>query len=508
MSNSSNKMSVFQLTILTAVNMMGSGIIMLPSKLAQVGALSIVSWLVTAVGSMCLAYVFAKCGMYAKKGGGMGGYAEYSFGKAGNFMANYTYGVSLIFANTAIAISAVGYALGFLNKSLDPIMTCAATIFTLWLATVLNFGGAKYTGRVSSITVWGVIIPCIGLALIGWFWFSPSLYIANWNVHDMSFGSAAINAITMTLWAFLGMESVWGVIIPCIGLALIGWFWFSPSLYIANWNVHDMSFGSAAINAITMTLWAFLGMESACANADAVDNPETNVPKAVLGGTLIAAACYIVSTNIIFGIIPSEDLVSSSAPFGLVFAHMFGPTVGRIIMGLMLLSCFGSLLGWQFTIANVFKAGSDVGYFPAFMKKITSTETPLIGMVTITVIQSLFSLMTISPTLNDQFETLVNLAVITNIIPYLLCMAAIVVIMKAVNHLGSELKTTKFIAFVASIYSLYACYASGFEAMTYGAIVTFFGWTLYGLVSDKFDLDKAEADNKAIEEAAAEAAKQ
>lgn len=67
-----NKMSVFQLTILTAVNMMGSGIIMLPSKLAQVGALSIVSWLVTAVGSMCLAYVFAKCGMYSKKGGGMG----------------------------------------------------------------------------------------------------------------------------------------------------------------------------------------------------------------------------------------------------------------------------------------------------------------------------------------------------------------------------------------------------------------------------------------------------
>lgn len=56
-----------QLTILTAVNMMGSGIIMLPTKLAQVGALSIVSWLVTAVGSMCLAYVFAKCGMYSKK---------------------------------------------------------------------------------------------------------------------------------------------------------------------------------------------------------------------------------------------------------------------------------------------------------------------------------------------------------------------------------------------------------------------------------------------------------
>ena len=125
MRKSANKMSVLQLTILTAMNMMGSGIIMLPSKLAQVGALSIVSWLVTAVGSMVLAYVFAKSGMYSKKGGG----------KAGNLLANYTYGVSLIFANTAIAISAVGHALGFLGTTLDPVMTCAATVFTLWLAT-------------------------------------------------------------------------------------------------------------------------------------------------------------------------------------------------------------------------------------------------------------------------------------------------------------------------------------------------------------------------------------
>ena len=480
----SNKMSVMQLTILTAVNMMGSGIIMLPTKLAQVGALSIVSWLVTAVGSMCLAYVFAKCGMYSKKGGGMGGYAEYSFGKAGNFMANYTYGVSLVFANTAIAISAVGYACGFLGTTLNPLFTAIATIGVLWLATVLNFGGPKYTGGVSSITVWGVIIPCIGLAVIGWGWFSTDMYIANWNVNNMAFGEAATNSITMTLWAFLGMES-------------------------------------------------------ACANADAVDNPEVNVPKAVLGGTLLAAACYIVSTNIMFGIVPASELLKSTAPFGMVFAHMFGGTllaaacyivstnimfgivpasellkstapfgmvfahmfggtVGHIIMGLMVLSCFGSLLGWQFTIANVFKAGADEGYFPAFLQKITSKGAPIVGMVTITCIQSLFGLMTISPSLNEQFETLVNLATITNIIPYLLCMAAIIVIMKAAGHEGSELKTTTFIAFIASIYSLYACYASGFEAMTYGAIVTFLGWTLYGFASDKFDLEKAKEDNSKI----------
>ncbi|VDZ80173.1 putrescine-ornithine antiporter [Salmonella bongori] len=78
-----NKMGVVQLTILTMVNMMGSGIIMLPTKLSEVGTISIISWLVTAVGSMALAWAFAKCGMFSRKSGGMGGYAEYAFGKSG-----------------------------------------------------------------------------------------------------------------------------------------------------------------------------------------------------------------------------------------------------------------------------------------------------------------------------------------------------------------------------------------------------------------------------------------
>ena len=56
MSAKSNKIGVVQLTILTMVNMMGSGIIMLPTKLAEIGTISIVSWLVTAVGSTALAY--------------------------------------------------------------------------------------------------------------------------------------------------------------------------------------------------------------------------------------------------------------------------------------------------------------------------------------------------------------------------------------------------------------------------------------------------------------------
>lgn len=150
-----SKMGVVQLTVLTFINMAGSGIIMLPSKLAQVGSISIISWLVTAIGSMSLAYVFAKCGRFSKRPGGMNGYASYAFGDSGAFMAGWTYGLSLLIANIAIAITSVGYAQAFFEISLTPIQTCIATIGVLWLCTAANFGGAKVTGQIGTFTVWG-----------------------------------------------------------------------------------------------------------------------------------------------------------------------------------------------------------------------------------------------------------------------------------------------------------------------------------------------------------------
>ncbi|EKN5928275.1 putrescine-ornithine antiporter [Yersinia enterocolitica] len=429
----SNKMGVVQLTILTAVNMMGSGIIMLPTKLAEVGTISIVSWLVTTVGSMALAYAFAKCGMFSHKSGGMGGYAEYAFGKSGNFMANYTYGVSLLIANVAIAISAVGYGTELIGAELSPLGICLATIGVLWLCTVANFGGARITGKISEITVWGVIIPVVGLSVIGWFWFSPTLYAESWNPH------------------------------------------------------HVPTFEAIGAS-IAMTLWAFLGLESACANTDVVENPEKNVPIAVLGGTLGTAVIYIVSTNVIAGIVPNIDLANSTAPFGLAFAQMFDPTVGKIIMALMVMSCCGSLLGWQFTIAQVFKSSADEGYFPKVFSKISKAEAPIKGMLVIVVIQTVLSLMTISPSLNKQFNVLVNLAVVTNIIPYILSMAALIIIQKVAKVDPSKARIANIIALIGALYSFYALYSSGEEAMMYGAIVTFLGWTLYGFVSPRFEI--------------------
>lgn len=436
------KMGVVQLTILTAVNMMGSGIIMLPAKLAQVGTISVLSWLVTAVGSMCLAYCFAQCGMFSKGEGGMGAYADYTFGKSGNFLCNYTYAFSLIIANVAIAISAVGYGSVFLDISLDAMGVGMATIAVLWITTILNFGGAKITGRIGSVTVWGVIIPVVGISLIGWFWFSPELYVNSWNPHGMPF-----------------------------------------------WD--------AVSSSITLTLWSFLGLESACANSDAVENPEKNVPIAVLGGTLGAAAVYIASTNVMAGIVPISELAVSNAPFGTVFAAMFSPAIGRTVMGLMALACLGSLLGWQFTTSQVLKSSADVGYFPKVFSKVTQANAPIMGMTIMTIIETLIAFATISPSLMDQFNAIVELAVVTNLVPYVLSMAALPFILIQAGVPKAKRSGIYIVNILATAYSFYALYACGEFALAYGALVTFLGWSFYGFIADRFRRPAATAQNQA-----------
>ncbi len=434
MSTNRAKMSVTQLTLLTAINMMGSGIVMLPTKLAEVGTISILSWLVTALGSMCLAYAFAKCGMFSKRPG-MGGYSEYAFGKSGNFMANYTYGVSLLFANIAIAITCVGYGASFLEVELSPIWVCISTIAVLWICTAANFLGASITGKISSIAVYCVITPVLALSVIGWFWFDPSLYMASWNPHNEPFFSA-------------------------VGAS------------------------------ISMTLWAFLGLESACANTDAVDNPEKNVPIAVMAATIGVAIIYIVSTNIIAGIVPNAELVKSNAPFGLVFTQMFNPTVGKIVTFLLVLSCAGSTLGWQFTIAKVFQQSAEDGFFPKLFAKVNQWQAPVLGMIVITAIQTGFCFMTVSPALFKQFNTLVDLAVVTNIMPYILSMAAVSVIMKFAKIPTGTARFYTFIAVIGAAYSFYALLSTGMMEVFYGSIVTFLGWTFWGFIAPRFSDSK------------------
>lgn len=426
MKTTRRKMSLVQLTFVTAANMLGAGIIMLPTKLAEVGTISIISWIITSLGSLALAMTFARCGMFTTKPGGMGGYSEYAFGRIGHFMANYAYAVSIVIANVAIAISAVGYGAGFLGTSFSPLQTCLYTVALLWIAAALNFSGSRYSGKLSTVTIWGAIIPVLGISLIGWYWFDASIWTSSWNPGNVGFSDAVGNSIALTLWSFLGLES-------------------------------------------------------AAVNMDAVENPRRSVPIATFVSTLGVAVIYVASTNVIAGIVPNAEILSSSAPFGLAFSYMLGSTAGKIVMGLMVFSCAGSLLSWQFTLARVFKTSAQRGLFPKVFAKVTDADVPIKGMIVILIMQSFLALMTISPTLAAQFELLANLAVVTNVIPYILCAAALKSILtkELIPNEICNRNSSIFLAGVSIIYCIYALTTTDGITFFSGCLAAFAGWLIY-----------------------------
>jgi putrescine:ornithine antiporter len=433
------KMNVVQLTFIVAVNMMGSGIIMLPTNMAKVGAISLLSWVVTALGSMAIAYGFAQAGLFNQREGGMSAYAEDAYGKSGYFIVFFLYFLSLAIGNVAIAISAVGYMAGFFPwLSSTPVATTIGVIGLLWLTTVANFGGPSVTGKIGSVTVWGVILP-VGL------------------------------------------------------LSFIGWFWFNGSTFSAAWNPQGLSLGQGMGSSIALTLWAFLGMESAAQNSSAVENPKRDVPLACLFGTLGAAVIYVLSTTVIQGIVPNEELAKSTGPFGLAYTHMFNPAIGSIVMALAVLACLGSLLGWQFTIAMTAKSASDQRMFPTFFSKLSGMGAPVIGMVVMGVIQSLMALSTASPTLSETFGVLVNLAVVTNVIPYIIALSALPLMMRRGGVEQGKYRLNVAVVLVAMLYSTFAIYASGKDAVLGGTLVMALGFIIWGFIAYRFAAGKLAA---------------
>jgi len=426
------KMTLTGLTTLVAVNMMGSGIIMLPTNLAQLGAVSLLSWIVTAVGSMAIAYCFAQLGVLCPRSGGMSAYSEEAHGKSSFFMASFLYYLSLAIGNVAIAISAVGYLTPFfpwLGTGAIPLFVGVVSL--IWLTTFANFGGAGVTGKIGAITVWGVIIPVAGLSIIGWFWFKPEVFAAAWNPNGISTNEAIVQSIPLTLWAFLGMES-------------------------------------------------------AAQNAGAVENPQRTVPMACMLGTLGAAAIYILSTAVIQGIVPNAELAQSSAPFAQVYAQMFSPGIGRIIMALAVIACLGSLLGWQFTLSQTSKYTAEERMFPAFYAKENKFGAPVVGMLVAGVLQTLMAMSTISPNASEQFGKLVSLAAVTNIVPYITSITALVVVMYTGRVERSVYNRNVAAVLVAVVYSCYALYASGKDAVFGGMIVMMVGYVLYGFIAYRF----------------------
>lgn len=425
------KMGLAALTLVTASNMMGSGVFMLPTNLAVIGSISLYGWTITIVGVIALALVFAKNSIITPRDGGIIAYASDSFGPFIGFQTTICYWISAWVGNVALLVAGVGYLSYFFPALKEPLVSSLSAIVILWAFIILASAGAKVASRSQSFTA------CCMLVVV-------------------------------------------------LGIGCIGWFWFKSSLFSEVYNGTDGSDTSAIFSAASLALWGFLGVESAVVSSGQVENPESTVPKATVLGLLIAAVCYVTSCTVIMGLVPHSELVNSAAPFADAARYMFGEFAGEIVSALSIIACFGSISGWLILQSEASRAGAKQGLFPAFFAKVNKNDVPMKGLIFTGVLMTVVLLITASPNLAKQFQVIILMSVFASLLPYIYSLVALPIIMVAKKrNKGREFITYCILSIIGILYSLFALFGSGNNAMFWGVLMMMLTIPLYALVAAK-----------------------
>ena len=401
MSAGARKMSLAQATMLVAGNMIGTGIFLLPVNLAQVGSISIYGWLIATVGAAALGMVFARLGQVNPQPGGPYAYARDFLGPFAGFQTNYIYWFGNWVGNIAIAVAAVGYLAELIPHIEGPPASTIVTALVIWTLTWANIKGPRVVGM--------------------------------------------LEAWTMVL-----------ALIPIVGVALLGWFWFQPEIFKASWNVSGDSDWSAISRAASMVLWAYMGIESAAVSAGVIENPSRNIPLATLIGLVLAAVVYMLSSTVIMGIIPAAQLQTSHAPFAEVARIAIGAPAAIVISICAVLKSVGSLGGWMLLVGQSAKAASDDGMFPKVFGRLNENGVPKQGLIIVSVLMTVVLFATMSPTIAEQFNRAVDLAVILIIVPYIYSVIALINLLAIQKVSPATTLSFRLLALAAVFYCLWA----------------------------------------------------
>jgi arginine:agmatine antiporter len=395
------KMSLAQATMLVAGNMIGTGIFLLPVNLAQVGSISIYGWLIATVGAAALGMVFARLGQVDPQPGGPYAYARDFLGPFAGFQTNYIYWFGNWVGNIAIAVAAVGYLAELIPHIDGPPASTIVTALVIWTLTWANIKGPRVVGM--------------------------------------------LEAWTMVL-----------ALIPIVGVALLGWFWFQPEIFKASWNVSGDSDWSAISRAASMVLWAYMGIESAAVSAGVIENPSRNIPLATLIGLVLAAVVYMLSSTVIMGIIPAAQLQTSHAPFAEVARIAIGAPAAIVISICAVLKSVGSLGGWMLLVGQSAKAASDDGMFPKVFGQLNENGVPKQGLIIVSVLMTVVLFATMSPTIAEQFNRAVDLAVILIIVPYIYSVIALINLLAIQKVSAATTLSFRLLGLAAVFYCLWA----------------------------------------------------
>jgi amino acid transporter len=246
-----------------------------------------------------------------------------------------------------------------------------------------------------------------------------------------------------------------------------------------NYN-YDYSLISSAAG---ITLWSFIGLETATIPYEHIENPRRNIPLATILGIVIASAIYIASTIVIMGIIPTNELANATiSPFITVSQMLFGDYGKWILIIGAVISCFGCINGLIFAQGQLTKAAADDDLFPGIFAQRNKHNMPTLGLVVTAFIQTVIILSTLFyKNYVAEFDVIVLMASLATLIPYLYAASGSFIICKQSEN-QSKKGTYMLIAFLAALYSFWVITISDNEVILHGSFLVFIGVILYSLL--------------------------
>ena len=418
-------------TALVIGNMIGSGVFLLPASLASYGGISLVGWLFTAAGSFLLAWVFARMARGFPRTGGPYAFSRRAFGDFVGFQTAWAYWLAAWLGNVAIATAFVSYLGHFIDplagsSTGDHVLQAVVAAAAIWGLTLVNLWGIRQAGAVQAATTVLKLVPLVAIAFVGILWVKSG----NFTPFNAS------------------GDSVYGAVS-----------------------------GSAAL----LTLWAFIGFESATIPAQHVRDPKRNLPRATLIGTITAAVIYILGAIAMVGIMPTDALSNSSAPFADAATRIWGGWAGDAVAVGAIISAFGCLNGWILLQGQMPFAAATDRLFPKAFGRLNRYGAPAIGIVVSSVLMSAFLLPSYNSSTVNRFTDFILLATTTTLIAYLYGVASrlVQIIGDPVTRAPRVFWREAGIGLIAVIYSLWLIYGAGYRFATWAFLLTAAGIPLY-----------------------------
>ncbi|GHG47267.1 amino acid permease [Streptomyces griseocarneus] len=408
-------------------NIIGGGIFMLPASVAPYGTVSLLAFGVLTVGAIALALVFGRLAGRFPRTGGPYVYAREAFGDFAGFLSAWSYWTMTWVSNAALAVAGVGYLHvltgGTESKELDLVLALAL----LWLPALANLAGTRWVGVVQLVSTVLKFLPMLFVAVVGLFFFDPD-----------------------NLGPFTADGS-------------------------GNWT------GGLTASAAIL-LYSYVGVESAAISAGEVRDPERNVGRASVIGTIGAAVVYLLGTLAVFGTVAHDKLVDSTAPFSDAVDAMFGGHWGGTLIALAaVISITGALNGWTLMSAQMPYAAAQDGLFPAVFGK-KRRGVPTAGVIAAAVLASALTIINYTAGVGGVFEILVLITTFSATVPYLLATAAQVYFLlngqRDKIHAG-RMTRDLVLALGGFAFSFWLVAGAGYAAVYQGVLFLFAGIIVY-----------------------------